>query len=270
MARRGSAAWMQQHYGPPGRIDIVKATIANGVTVPVRAVAVPVFKAMGEIMLAHGYHVRQDDTWGLDVRKIRGSSNWSNHAWGLAVDINASTNPMGARLVTDMPAQMVAQIKQIRTARTGQQVLRWGGDYTGRKDAMHFEVIATPGELAEGLSVPAVVGGGQAPPVDTGRMRARMLKRGDKGQDVEQLQRLVNGVLARSARLGAEEIPGIRLDGQFGPATEAALAHAIPRSFHYTGFDPEGAWSPAEVSMTIISCMMVAVSKMGAMLGARE
>lgn len=266
MARRGSATWMGQHYGPPGRRNIQTIEIANGVKVHVRDVAVPAFKALGAIMLAWGYHVRQGETWGLAVRKIRGSSQWSNHAWGLAVDINASTNPIGARLVTDMPAGMVAQIKQIKTLKSGQPVFRWGGDYKVRKDAMHFEIMATPGELAEGLSVPTVNRVNVVPPEGGGRLRARMLKRGDKGNDVKQMQRLVNGVLARSARLGAEEVPGVALDGVFGPATEAALAHAIPRAFHYAGFDAGEDWSPDEVSMAVVSAMMVAVGKMGVML----
>lgn len=31
--------------------------------------------------------------------------------------------------------------------------VRWGGDYSGNKDAMHFEIVASPAELATGIKV---------------------------------------------------------------------------------------------------------------------
>ena len=64
-------------------------------------------------------------------RLVRGSSSkWSNHAFGAAIDINADENPMG-RSKGDMPDFAVRAFKR--------QGARWGGDYSGRKDPMHFE-----------------------------------------------------------------------------------------------------------------------------------
>lgn len=77
------------------------------------------------------------DDWGYAERAIRGSSTTlSNHASGTAIDLNATRHPLG-RVGTFSPAQ-AAQIRRLIAATGG--VLRWGGDYIGRKDEMHVEV----------------------------------------------------------------------------------------------------------------------------------
>src|SRR5690606_38365880 len=45
-------------------------------------------------------------------------------------------------------------------------VWRWGGRYRVNKDAMHFEVVASPAELAAGID-PATVPGGDSVPSPT-------------------------------------------------------------------------------------------------------
>ena len=73
--------------------------------------------------------------WGFACRPIRGSNSPSNHSWGLAVDINAPTNPMGSTLITDMPGWMPDLWNAYG--------FRWGGDYKNRPDAMHYEFLGT-------------------------------------------------------------------------------------------------------------------------------
>lgn len=66
-------------------------------------------------------------------RLIRGSSTTlSNHSFGIAFDLNPTQNPMGPTLVTDLPAYIPVLAKK--------HGIRWGGTYSGRKDAMHFEL----------------------------------------------------------------------------------------------------------------------------------
>lgn len=78
---------------------------------------------------------------GYNKRLQRGSTTkWSNHSWGLAVDFNAATNPMRRPLRTDMPPGAAAKAKALG--------MRWGGDYSGTPDPMHFEVVVSPGEAA--------------------------------------------------------------------------------------------------------------------------
>ena len=66
-------------------------------------------------------------------RSIRGSSRRSMHAYGAAIDLDAEHNPLGA-LHGTMPRAVVEIFKA--------EGWRWGGDYTGRKDWMHFEACA--------------------------------------------------------------------------------------------------------------------------------
>src|SRR5690606_27065942 len=80
------------------------------------------------------------ESWGYAPRPIRGSSTTlSNHASGTAVDFNAPRHPLGA--VNTFSAAQRTAIRRIMSDLGG--VVRWGGDYTGRKDEMHFEINAS-------------------------------------------------------------------------------------------------------------------------------
>ncbi len=129
-------------------------------------VYLPAYRALDACLVAHGYKLRQADTGAYNCRTITGGTGYSLHSYGpgarftftggvsvttaLAVDLNWSTNPYGPRLVTDMPRRMTDAIKAVRT-NNGKQVWRWGGDYRGNKDAMHFEVTCRPADLATGI-----------------------------------------------------------------------------------------------------------------------
>lgn len=83
-------------------------------------------------------------SWGWAYRPIRGSSSgYSNHASATAVDVNAPAHPLG-RSGTFSPNQAKA-IRRILSDLGG--CLRWGGDYSGRKDEMHVEVNTSRARL---------------------------------------------------------------------------------------------------------------------------
>lgn len=65
-----------------------------------------------------------------NYRSVRGRSHLSMHAYGAAVDFDAEHNPLGATH-GKMSPKVVAIFKA--------EGWRWGGDYSGRKDWMHFE-----------------------------------------------------------------------------------------------------------------------------------
>lgn len=124
------------------------------------------YQALDDVLQAWYYEPRHADTGAFNCRRITGGTGYSLHAYNpgprfqfwsgaavtmaLAVDINWLSNPYGPKLVTDMPRGMVDDILAIRT-NNGHQVWRWGGDYRGNKDAMHYEVICTPADLATGI-----------------------------------------------------------------------------------------------------------------------
>lgn len=84
------------------------------------------------------------DDWGYAHRDVRGSGDLSNHASGTAVDVNATRHVLGAR-DTFTPDQ-VNEIHRILREVDG--VVRWGGDYTGRADEMHFEIVGPEADVA--------------------------------------------------------------------------------------------------------------------------
>ena len=68
----------------------------------------------------------------FNIRQIAGSNSWSNHSWACAIDLAPSTN--GFNMKGTLPSLVVSAFKR--------QGALWGGDYTGRKDPMHFEFVS--------------------------------------------------------------------------------------------------------------------------------
>ncbi len=130
-------------------------------------ILVPAYEALNLILKKYGYRPRQGVTGSFNCRPITGGTRYSLHAYkggdtfvfwtlvavtiAVAVDINWDKNPYGPNLVTDMPRAMVDEICALRTI-DGLQIWRWGGYYSGNKDAMHFEIVVSPAELARGIA----------------------------------------------------------------------------------------------------------------------
>jgi len=76
-----------------------------------------------------GRLIRRSDYGGCFVpRVVRGGSSLSHHSWGSAIDVNVSTNPLGAR-----PHQDPRLVRAF-----AQAGFVWGGRFL-RPDGMHFE-----------------------------------------------------------------------------------------------------------------------------------
>ena len=121
--------------------------------------------------------------WGYSCRCISGSNTPSNHSWGLAVDINAPSNPYTSPLVTDMPSWMPDLWNDYG--------FRWGGDYSGSKDAMHYEFMESVAAAADYTSRAraAGLGGSTPPPEDWLEMVSK-----------EELQQMLNPILDAANR----------------------------------------------------------------------
>ena len=143
------------------------------------------------------------DEWGYYVKNIEGSSFISNHSSGTAGDYNASRHPMGVRN-TYSPGQEDEIHKILREA---DGIFRWGGDYSGRPDEMHFEIIkdaATVHRFVTSLE--------EKEDEDMG-----FPSQGDTGEEVRYWQSMYNAVRDGS--------PLISADGIYGKATSDAFAH---------------------------------------------
>lgn len=76
------------------------------------------------------------DDWGYAYREVRDRPYWSCHASATAEDLNATKHPMG---VTG--SWLNWQSNRIRLLMVRLRgCVRWGGQYEGRKDEMHFEI----------------------------------------------------------------------------------------------------------------------------------
>lgn len=76
------------------------------------------------------------DDWGHAFRAVRGYAQLSRHAYGLAIDLNATDHPLGVdHTFTPRQAEIIH-----RRLKKYDGCIRWGGDYSGRVDAMHFEI----------------------------------------------------------------------------------------------------------------------------------
>jgi hypothetical protein len=68
----------------------------------------------------------------FNIRPIAGSNNWSNHSWACAIDLSPGSNGFNVQKTT---------LGKIVVDTFKAHGWRWGGDYKGRKDPMHFEAV---------------------------------------------------------------------------------------------------------------------------------
>lgn len=166
-------------YGDPGSssfsANLVKVTPPFRMTYEGKPVPYLLFhkkaapaleRALNTVWNYYGRDQKKIDALGIsktagtyNKRYIRGSSSkWSNHAYGAAIDINAEQN--GFNMEGNIPPVMIAAFKA--------EGARWGGDYKGRTDPMHFE-FCDSGEqertFVEWLRHYGITSGGAAQPV---------------------------------------------------------------------------------------------------------
>lgn len=84
------------------------------------------------------------DTGGYNPRTIEGSTTLSNHASGTAEDLRWNKHPMGKKgtFTAGQASKIRSQLKFY------EGVIRWGGDYSGRVDEMHFEINKGASDVA--------------------------------------------------------------------------------------------------------------------------
>jgi peptidoglycan hydrolase-like protein with peptidoglycan-binding domain len=227
-----STSQLRSFWGPPCQRELTTLMLHSGARIRVAVETAEAFRALDMVLQKHGYAPRSADTGGYNCRPVTGGKGFSLHACGIACDINWNSNPYRKdnKLVTDMPQTMVDAVVGIRSA-SGALVFRWGGAFRTFKDAMHYEVIATPKELAAGIDWDTVPAARQR--VDK-PASFPVLQSGDRGPTVTKLQQL----LAQ-----AKFDPGAA-DGNFGPRTEQAVcAYQTSRGLDVDGIVGRQTWT---------------------------
>lgn len=237
-----TTAEIRRLWDPPCEFEKRNLTLHSGATLNGLNVAVvEAFQALDGVMRTFAYVPRANspsawETGAYNCRRITGGTGFSLHAYGIAADINARTNPYGRALITDMPSAMVSAIRAIKTD-DGVQVFRWGGDYSTNRDAMHYEIVASPKELSAGLDWSTVVA---EPPDDNDPRTRPTTVKGDRGPSVKRLNELLsgNGFDAPSSSVfGDKTLAAVRsyqksrkltVDGIVGLQTWTALLKEMP------------------------------------------
>jgi len=130
-------AELYANYGDPSHPDFEATyivsnphSLSDGTLIHVRShiAAVP---ALHAIWQDFGKFIHSYDGCYV-VRNVRGMSTPSIHSWGLAIDLNAATNPLGATHGDQAP-ELVQGFES--------HGWFWGGNYRNRKDWMHFQRV---------------------------------------------------------------------------------------------------------------------------------
>lgn len=154
----------------------------------------------------------QADDWGYNYRpNVNNPRTLSCHSSGTAFDYNATRHPNGksgtfSHLQTKEIRKILAEVDN---------TVKWGGDFSGTKDEMHFEVCKDEAAVAR---VAARLRGGGSDPAST----SAVLKVGSRGPEVERLQLFLNRVYPAYSKLS--------IDGIYGPATETVVKEFQRRS----------------------------------------
>jgi hypothetical protein len=134
--RNYSQTPQQRGWGAACTARLARVALPGGAAVSVDSRLAELVLLIMKANERDGYRYRAVDTGAYNCRYIGGTTVWSWHAWGIAIDQNWQSNPYTATLRTDMPVWL-----RDRWNRYG---FAWGGDYSGRKDAMHHEFMGTP------------------------------------------------------------------------------------------------------------------------------
>jgi hypothetical protein len=225
MARRLSTAGVRREYRRYrcNRFDFEEIEILGRAPVRVMGLWVDAWKAL-EATLVHAGYPQAENVGSYACRPIRDRVLPSLHSYRAAIDIDAPLNWRSWRLDysrTRITADQVRAIEAIRTT-DGWQAFRSGVHFR-HIDPMHIQISAPIRSIKGGLDLSTVASyhhheahtvthhSTDHRPKEIG-VELRIVRRGDKGQLVRNLQ----GLLEAHSEL-------LEIDGRFGKATEAAV-----------------------------------------------
>lgn len=134
-SEKGELFGEQPVAGPESKVELETIRSQSGKSTQVAKQYAGAFQGLIDYLDKAGYEIRS--LGGFNDRNVAGTNKKSYHAYGAAIDINPTTNPMGADLITDMPKEIGEVAKSLG--------LGWGGNWSSKKDAMHFSAAASEG-----------------------------------------------------------------------------------------------------------------------------
>lgn len=111
---------------------VLRNCAGTGVNIQLHRVVAPIFlDGFTEAVKAcPGYKIRMLGGHAARHQRNDPKAPLSIHSWGAAFDMNWDTNPMGPKLITDIPPEFCAVMKRRGWV--------WGGDFA-RPDSMHWQ-----------------------------------------------------------------------------------------------------------------------------------
>jgi hypothetical protein len=113
--------------------DLTHVVAPGGAKFTVASSAADRFTGLITDLEAAGYKIDPAISGGYNPRYIAGTQTPSEHAYGLAIDVNSVRNPQGGT-TSDLPPDLAREL----AAKYG---MVWGGDWHGKtRDPMHFQI----------------------------------------------------------------------------------------------------------------------------------
>lgn len=114
------------------------------------------FQLLSDIFIEEGIVVNSAS--GKVIKKIGTSNTWSNHCWGVAVDINGGSLPWGTSILSYPAAtrdkylrvnsKVASYIKTRNSSGELVPVFKWGQNFS-KRDPMHWQVCAKADDLVK-------------------------------------------------------------------------------------------------------------------------
>jgi hypothetical protein len=117
--------------------------------------AIPVWQALVQLIVEGQINIERAGSYNCrKIKRLDGSysDTWSQHSWGIAIDLNAYLSGWGYGTAPGSDAAWLGNAAETRiklgAAWGGNdiRVVRWGGTWSNR-DNMHFQIQATPHEI---------------------------------------------------------------------------------------------------------------------------
>jgi D-alanyl-D-alanine carboxypeptidase len=134
VANAGRSYWPSQSSRGSGGYIYTNPYLARNIEYNIR----------GEIEAEHHNHAVDYGVYGYACRQISGSTKWSTHAWGAAVDTNSARNPMGQNVWDGRGSNGNDFGKYLPEIWKGQDPghrFYWGLNFGSRPDPMHFQYV---------------------------------------------------------------------------------------------------------------------------------